>query len=268
MNQSLWSRTAPWLGLAGAVVLITALMLAPGVEVPPESTDRVVQVSRRQIDDAVAAILSENPSLKDEVERLTEESREGAIAQSLFVAEAFDQGLAESDYVIRNRLVEMQVMALYERADAQVSAAAAREFYDENGDRYRTRPRRRCLHLFVPVTNLVDADEARRRLEAIFAEVDDWGEPRWVTVDDVRKEYGPTLAERVFAEPLNQWSEPIRSSLGWHYLMALEDDPSRALRFEEVRSRATEDCRRALRMKTYQAEVERLKAKYEVEEVE
>ncbi len=128
-----------------------------------------------------------------------------------------------------------------------------------------TRPRRLFYHLHAAVTNLVSEEEAYGRLLTLLDKDTKWGDPKWVTEEDLRKAYGPTLAKEVFEMPLSQWSEPLRSALGWHYIMVLDQEVSRPYSFGEVESRATEDHRRKLRQEAYDMELERLKKKYRVE---
>jgi len=257
---------APWLGLIGCAVLVAALFRAPGSKLPEKEDSFEVAVSRRQVQDAVDAAVAENPSLKDQLDQTRQEMREGAVAQALFVAEAFQQGLAGDDYIVKNRLVEIQVMALYEKADAMLTAEAVEKYFSEHRDRYQSQPRRLYLHLFVPVTNLVSEAEARGRLDELFRDQSRWGEPKWVAEDDLRQAYGPTLAKQVFALPRGRWSRPIHSDLGWHFLKVVDEEPARPYALEEVRTRVTEDCRRELREKMYQDEVNRLRKKYRVKE--
>jgi len=262
------SRLAPWLGLIGGAVLVAGLFLSPGPQLPESADSSEVTVSRRQIKDAVDAAIAENPSLRDQRGQTTQEMREGAIAQAMLVAEAFSQNLAKDDYIVRNRLVEIQVMALYEKADAMVTPQAVGKFFNERRDRYRSQPRRLYLHLMVPVTNLVSEAEARSRLEGLFRDPSQWSEPKWVTSDDLRKAYGPSLARQVFELGRGEWSQPIHSDLGWHYLKVVDEEPARPYQLEEVRAQATEDLRRELREKMYQEEIARLRKKYRVKETE
>lgn len=267
-GRGLMAGAGPWLMLAGSAALTASLFLAPAKKDAESGGQPVVKVSRVQIETAMQAALMDNPSLGKDKDALLEKTREGVIAQSLFVAEAFSQGLAETDYIVRNRLVELQAMSLYERADAMVTPSAAASYFSENRGRYRSLPRRRYRHLFVPVTNLVSEDEARKRLEDIFADPAAREEPRWVSEDDLRKVYGKTLAETVFKMPVGEWSDAIRSPLGWHYLEVVEQDPARRLELDEVKTRVTEDLRREMRIRLYEQELERLRAKYRVEEAD
>ena len=228
----------------------------------------MVRVSRQQVADAVEATVTETPSLSVELERLSEDMRESALAQSLFVAEAFSQGLAENDYIVRNRLVEIQVMSIYERADAMVTPGAVEEYFAGHRDRYVTLARRKVLHLFVPVTNRVGEGEARARLEGRLRDEAARGEAVWRDEEDLRTTYGPGLARQVFEMPLGEWSDLIRTSLGWHAVFIHDEEGARPYEPDEVRTRVTEDLRRELRQKAYWEELERLKGKYRVEWVD
>ena len=267
MSRQRWSRTAPWLGLAGSAVLAAGLFMAPGIEIR-EPDRAAVKVSRQQVADAVEATVTETPSLSSELDKLTKEMRESSLAQSLFVAEAFSQGLAESDYIVRNRLVEMQVMSIYERADTAVTPGAGAAHFAEHRDRYARPARRKILHLFVPVTNRLGEDEARARLEERLRDESARGEAAWMEETDLRTTYGPGLARRVFEMPPGEWRGPIRSSLGWHAVLVEDEEMERPYELDEVRTRVTEDLRRELRQKAYREELERLKGKYRVEWVE
>ncbi|HUT55134.1 MAG TPA: peptidylprolyl isomerase [bacterium] len=233
-----------------------------------EQEEPAVKVSRAQVQGAVDAALAEDPSLRDHLDTLKAQMHQGAVAQSLFVAEAFSQGLAANDYIVRNRLVELQAMALYEKADALVTPEAVKLYFEKNRERYRSLPRRQCLQIFVPVTNLVGDTAARARLESIFNEGRDRLEPAGVTQDGLQKLYGPTMAATIFKLPKGEWSAAMRSGVGWHYVKVLQEDPGRLLDLDEARNQATEDYRRELRNQAYQEELSRLRARYQVEEEE
>ena len=268
MHAHAWTRFAPWLGLLGSAIVVTALFLAPGLDLPRETGPAGVEVSRQQVAEAVEAAVGEDPRLADERDRLTTDLGESAVVQALLVAEAFAQGLAESDYIVRNRLVEIQVMSLYERADAKVTAEAVEAYFHENRDRYVTRPRRKIFHLHVGVTNRVTEPEARKRLDALVDSGEGWGEPTRVTEEALRESYGPAFARRIFEMPLGSWSGPVRSGVGWHAVQILAEDEPRRYDLDEVRARVEGDLRRALRQETYEGELERLEAKYAVEWVD
>lgn len=266
MRQKTFFKLAPWLGLAGAAALITTLFMGAENPLTEPAHAPVVTVSRDQMHRSLDAMIAENPGLKNERERLMDDMKEGAVAQSLLVAEAFSQGIAESDYIVRNRLAELQVMALHERAETGVSSEAIQKYYTDHGSRYLSPPRRRVFQIFVPVTNRVSSDEARDRLDTLFKkETSSPDSAGWTTEDQLRSTWGPTLARQIFSLPVLKWSEPIRSTRGWHRVKVLAESPRMHHSLDEVRTRVSEDLRRHLKQKVYSAEIERLKNKYRVE---
>lgn len=262
--QNLLARAAPALALAGAALLLAGLLLHPVAGLREAADPFEVVISRAQVNEAVDAAIKENPALAAQRDAEYSQLQSEAEAHALLVAEAFAQGLPASDYIVRNRLVELQVMALYEQADAEITPDAAAQYFAAHRERYRSRPRRLYLHLYVPVTNRVLDAEARRRLEMLRRDPAAWGKPKWVYEDELRQAYGPTLARLAFELPRGQWSDAYRSDLGWHYLEVEDEEAERALDLEEVRARVTEDCRREKRQRFYDDEIARLRQKYRI----
>jgi parvulin-like peptidyl-prolyl cis-trans isomerase-like protein len=261
-------KLSPWLGLFGAVLITVGLFNNTEAELKNTTEENKIVVSHGLVKSMVENAVSENPSFNENIKELTQKMEEAAVGQELLVAEAFGQGLAISDYIVRNRMVEMQVMSLYERADTLVSQDKALEFYKDNPDRYMALPRRRYLHLYVPINNLIDENMAKEKLQELFKNKAGWGYPKWVAQHDLSKAYGPTLANTVFDMPVNEWSDAIKSSFGWHYIKVLDETPSSLQEFDKVSFRVLEDLRRKLRQDAYQTELDRLKNKYEVEWVD
>ncbi|MCP4756021.1 MAG: peptidyl-prolyl cis-trans isomerase [Proteobacteria bacterium] len=265
MDRSIWRKIAPGLGLLGAIVLLAGLLYSPGLHAPRQTESRPIQISREQVENSLKAAIAETPSLRDTRNGLFEEIKEGAIARNLLIAEAVSQGLAENDTIIRNRLVEIQILALYEKADALIAPEAVEKHFTENRHQYLTFPSRRYLHLFTLVTNVTDDVAAKKQLGELFQNKSQSATPRWTTENRLRRRWGPTLAQRIFEMPLSQWSLPIRSKVGWHRIKVLEEKPERPHELGEVRTWVTEDLRRKLRREAYDKEISRLKKKYKVE---
>jgi parvulin-like peptidyl-prolyl isomerase len=254
----------PWVCFLGVAALSVSLFLESDFKPSNPDSLKVVTVSREQVDRSLYAVIAENPKLKDESEQLKNEMKRGAEAQSLLVAEAFRQGLAESDYIVRNRLAEIQVMVLYEKADTHVTPDAVNNYFSENRKRYVRNPKRNYIHLFVPITNQVNSDTAKQLLENLFNSDDFDEKNKWVTKDQLRKSWGPNLANQVFEMPTIQWSQPIPTKLGWHRIKVLDEAPEGLYEFEEIKTKVTEDFRRHIRKKLYDAEIERLKKLYKI----
>ena len=254
----------PWVCFFGVAVLAVSLFLESDYKALNPDAAKVVTVSREQLARSIEAVVAENPKLKDESEQLKNEMKKAAEAQSLLVAEAFRQGLAESDYIVRNRLAEIQVMVLYEKADTQVTPDAVNNYFNENRKRYVHLPKRKYIHLFVPITNQVNSDTAKLLLENLFNSDNFDEKTKWVTKEQLRKSWGPNLANQVFEMPLIQWRKPIPTKLGWHRIRVLDEAPERLYEFEEVQTKVTEDFRRHIRKKLYDAEITRLKKLYRI----
>jgi len=156
-------------------------------------------------------------------------------------------------------------MALHEKAEAGVTQEAAESYFSSHRNWYLSLPRRKFLQVFVPVTNLVSADEAMHRLDDLFRKNASTENALWITEDQLRKKWGPTLARQIFALPLSKWSEPIRSTRGWHRCIVLEEELQKPYELDEVRTKVVEDLRRHLKQKVYQEEIARLKTKYKIE---
>lgn len=266
MSRDVAARGAPWLGLLGSVILVSGLFLFTRTEVPPEKEGpEVVEVLMDQVRESVEAACTENPSLAGDRSALVEEMKTSAESQALLVAEGFSQGIVADDYIVRNRLVEIQVMSLYQRADAGVTDEAVRQYFSTHADLYRKPAVRRIIHLFAPVTNRVGPEVARSALDALRGNSDAWTDPAWTTEDGLARTHGSGLARFAFQCPLGAWSDAVETPLGWHALLALEEEPEAPCTLDEVRTRVSEDLRRTLRREAYQEEIKRLQDKYRVE---
>jgi hypothetical protein len=254
----------PWIGFLGVAALAVSLFMGTDVQTPNPGTPQIVTVSREQLKRSIEEVIAQNPKLKDENDQLLEEMKKAAQAQSLLVAEAFRQGLAETDYIVRNRLAEIQVMGLYEKADAQITPDAVKNYFTENRDRYVHPPKRKYIHLFVPITNQVNSDRAMLLLDNLFNSGNFDEKNIWVTEDQLRKSWGPDLARKVFEMPLSQWIEPLGTKLGWHRIKVMDEASQRLYEFEEIQAKVTEDVRRHIRQKMYAAEITRLKKIYKI----
>ncbi len=265
MKKSMLKKIAPWIALAGSIAIFSTLLFLPDQTHSISREPPCVKISREQLETSLAAIIAENPTLKDQKDSLLEDIREGAVAQALLVAEAFSQGLAEKDYIVRNRLAELQIMALYEMAEAAVTSEAAVIYFSKNREKYHALQRRLVLHLFVPVTNVVKKEEAEKRLEKLFNDNTRWEKSNWTTEYQIKRKWGPSIARLVFEMPLNKWSQPIASEQGWHRIKVFSTEQGRAYEFDEVSTRVMGDLRRELKTRIYEDEIKRLKNIYKVD---
>jgi len=272
---------APLAIIAGALLLGVSLLYqsrtgdVPAGERSGKSRRERLEISRDLINSMVDNALSENPSLRENREVLRRQITKGVGEEEMIVAEAVRQGLASTDPIARNRLRELILLGLYQRADAGVTPEAMKEHYRKHRRDYFLPEMRKARHLFVRVTNVTDNEKARVTLENLLAEAKgpEAGQsedlkkavaPVWVTRSEVTLKFGPTFADTFFSIEPGEWSGPIQSTSGWHAVRILEVSPARQRSFEEVRAQVESDLRKKLRHEAYVEEIERLSEKYEV----
>ncbi len=181
---------------------------------------RKLTVSRQMIQVMVDSALKENPALRETLPTLEKEYEQTAIAQEMIVAEAIEQGIANKDPIVRNRLSELFILSIYQQADLQVTPEAVRKYYEEHKEKYTMPERRLIQHLFVRVTNVMDEDKAKITLEKLFKQsqlspsrmpeaVAKAITPIWISRQELRLQFGPLFADKVFWMPIGEWSEPF-----------------------------------------------------------
>lgn len=232
-------------------------------------------VSRQMIQVMVDAALNENPALRESLPTLEKEYEQTAIAQEMIVAETIEQGIAHKDPIVRNRLSELFILSIYQEADLQVTPETVSRYYKEHKEKYTMPERRLIQHLFVRITNIVDEDKAKKTLEKLFKQsllpspripetVAKAIAPVWVSREELRLQFGPLFADKIFWMPVGEWSEPFQSTTGWHRVRVLEHQPAHVRPLEEVSAEVENDLRSKLRLDYYYRELERLKTKYDV----
>ncbi len=289
--MSLFNRKiyAPLAIAAGALLLgLSLLYQSPGdggSTSPPGSDSftnanertrkKQLEISRELISSMVDSALAENPSLRENKQMLRGQIRKGLEEEEMIVAEAVRQGLASTDPIARNRLRELIILGLYQEADAGLTSEAIKEYYRNHKRKYFMPEMRKARHLFVRVTNVTDDEKAHKTLKKLLAEAKGPEEgqsedlkkaiaPKWITRSEVTSRFGPTFADTFFSVEPGGWSEPIRSTSGWHTIEILEVSPARQRSFEEVEAQVKSDLQKKLRHEAYVREIERLSEEYEV----
>lgn len=285
------NRYALWAVAIGVVLLVVSIMsrtevtmTTEPVEAPdeeffaepqPAPAKKKLVVSEAMVDVMMEAALRENPSLRESELEIRREFLKGLVAQEMMVAEAIDMGLAATDPITRNRLSELIMLTIYQRADTGVTDEAIRAYYNSNRHKYKMPEKRRVQHLFVRVTNVTDDKKAQETLDRLFKEargpesdrskvVKAAIDPRWIAREELRTRFGPSLTEWLFALEVGDWSEPYRSTSGWHKVRIMEESAERIRDFDEVRAEVEADLRQSLRLGAYEREMERLSRKFEV----
>lgn len=159
--------------------------------------------------------------------------------------EALALNMAEHDVVARRRLV--QIMGERLSGAAVVDRAAVRRHIEAHPERYAPPTRYRVTHRFIAGDyDRQRADLLLRVLQSGSPSAAGAGDPfllgplpTWVTLPELRRWLGPSVAEGVATLPLNQWSPPLPSAWGWH-LMRIDAQDTPALQVTpELYRRAT-----------------------------
>jgi hypothetical protein len=172
------------------------------------------------------------------------------------VREALALGMDRSDVVIERRLAER--MAAQLRASAlrePPSDAALRQWYEQNGGRWRQPPAVSFSHAFVSRERHGASAEARARdlLEALRtdriepADAPRRGDPFLLgahvplrSAPDLAHQFGRAFADAVTALAPGQWSGPIASSYGFHLVWVREQRAEAQRPFEQVRAQVAD----------------------------
>jgi peptidyl-prolyl cis-trans isomerase C len=76
--------------------------------------------------------------------------------------------------------------------------------------------------------------------------------------------FGQPFVDALWAAPLGEWSGPVESPHGWHYIRPAERLPEALLAFDVVRSQVENDFLVALIGQAIEGRVAELEQRYEV----
>jgi peptidyl-prolyl cis-trans isomerase C len=165
------------------------------------------------------------------------------VVDEILFREAVSEGLHLSDSVVRARLVEEMRQRitgpLPEPTDEQLV-----NHYSEHLDRYRSEPAATFEHVyFAGRPAAPEALLAQLRAGAAVA-----GEPfgRGTAFSRygrsmLRGLFGQPFTAALWAAPLGEWTGPLQSQFGWHYVRVSERLPPELLPFVRVRQQVEND---------------------------
>jgi len=167
---------------------------------------------------------------------------EGHIKDEILLREAFRRGMDKNDYRVRKRLLNMMRSSLTEVVP-EPSVAQLKAYYKEISERYQTDPSRSFENVFFSFTNgnqPVNPEEFITQLEgspdpSALGEYSQLGNK--FTKSSFRQtalNFGKPFAERLLELPLNEWSGPVESIRGTHYIMVTENHDPELPPFEEM----------------------------------
>lgn len=265
--------------IAGGLVFVSlsALDSAPetGRTITVSDEDLLVFMQgRAQVYDAETFTdLLDNMSAQEREQLVTD-----AATQEALYREAQALGLAETDPLIRQRLVQQMRSLLMEEAaaGAEVSEAEVEAFYAENRARYRREPQVTFSHVFFPadtgaarLREVLDtlrsqdtAPREARRLGERFLYQSNYSE---ADAGLVESHFGAEFASAVFDMEPGEWSGPVRSEHGWHLVLPLQTTEAAEPELSEIADRVREDALAQKRSELGQGALDAMLSRYEIE---
>lgn len=173
------------------------------------------------------------------------------IREEMFYREAVNLGLDHNDEIVRRRLVQKYAFLQEDLAiPAEPAETKLLEYYREHEDLYFQPETITFNHVYFSLDGKNErkvrqrAEETagelnRQKLAEATALGDQFpGSYSFVSVsrEDVVREFGSEeLADAVFNIKERQWSEPLRSGLGWHIVYLISRKDRSRIAFDEVK---------------------------------
>ncbi|HZR81106.1 MAG TPA: peptidylprolyl isomerase [Candidatus Binatia bacterium] len=198
------------------------------------------------------------------------------VDDEVLVREALRLGLDRGDVIVRRRLVQkMEFLAEEAEPIPEPTDEELARFLERHAERYGIPARVALTHVFVSGDRHGDRAEAiarelRAQIEA-GANPADLGDPFPRGRDfgalgerDVAGVFGDAFAARVMQLPVDAWSDPIRSTYGWHLVRPTARTEARPARVADVRTAARLDWLEEKRAERRRAALDALRERYEV----
>ena len=172
------------------------------------------------------------------------------IEEEALVREAFKLGLDTDDAIIRRRLAQKMRFILQEgQAGELPSDDVLEDWYEANKDLFKQHERRSLSHIYFGDAGFQSLDNPA----ALLAEISDanwmsYGEAfiegrafKLQSPDYVAVKFGKDFAKAAFnIGEQGQWSGPIQSALGWHFVRIDDIEAGQTPKFETIKSSVKE----------------------------
>jgi len=259
-----------FLALGGALFVAWVYVAPPGQEPPARIVvDGAVLQSLEQ---GFAAVWKRPPSASERAGLIAD-----YIAEEVLYREAQKLGLDQDDTVIRRRMRQKMEFLLQDSlALTRPDEATLKAFFEAERLRYRAPDRLTFRQVYLgeaaAAEDRADWSTLRVRLngdEPLAPER--LGEATLLparmeaaTPQEIDRVFGRGFAERLRDQPEGRWTEPLRSSYGWHLVALDELEPGAPVTFEQVRAEVERDYAYQREREAAAALIERLKQGYEI----
>lgn len=190
------------------------------------------------------------------------------VDEEILVREAYIRGIDQNDGRIR-AILNKKMRFLLSEDPPSPTVGQLQAWFEEHTETYRQPELRSIEQVFF-----LDDTVGGHQVLALLKEGQDYqtlGEDFWLgrtmeryAESDYETVMGPEFAQRVFALPANQWTGPVRSTRGIHYLRVSQITPTEIPAFDELRERLVSDWIEDRKQSVYQSRLDLLRQEYKV----
>ena len=200
---------------------------------------------------------------------------EDFIIEEIYYREALAMGIDKNDPVIRRRL--RQKMELYTDNLASTLAptdAVLNDYLQQHADKFKTDTRYSIKQIFV--NSDVDTNNLNQRLAAIESDLQKGkavqGDRSLLPASfnntdafSIDRTFGKGFATKLDALPLNEWSKPLPSGMGMHFVFVSERQPGQLPELAGIRQQVEREWRFDQAQSIDSTLREKLLASYQIE---
>ncbi|MBT8471744.1 MAG: peptidyl-prolyl cis-trans isomerase [Marinicaulis sp.] len=257
-SQPFWRQPLTHFMLIGAAIFALGALRGD----PADNNNKVV-VTFAQIE-RMAAVFEKTwgrPPRDEELQRVVQDY----IREEILYREALKLGLDVDDSVIRRRL--RQKMEFMTAGDIELTEPTEEEllaFFDKTREKYLTEPA-------FTFTQVYFSDESRARAakgDLPNAVGDEINLPRRMADADkseIAKTFAAGFADALEKLPLNEWSGPVISGFGAHWVKVKKKSAPHTPPVASVRDRVVNDWKNEQRLRRQDAAFQGMAASYDIE---
>ena len=193
----------------------------------------------------------------------------------MYVQEARASNLDVGDQVINRRLHQKMTFILEGFASSkEPTDNELKELYNDNLEKYRLPPQYSFTQVFISADRNKEklqkliAQQQQRILQGLNPEGDGSMLPNQVSLEtsvQLARKFGESFSSELETIDLNQWSAPIKSAFGWHFVFLKEKKPANIKPFETVKKSVLSDWQYQ-KTQSYQKQYEqRLLERYQID---